>query len=1841
MEIYNRLVKNLKSSENVYAGLEEDLKVLVSPGDAVKKKLVKDFKLVLPRLIILSVEADPNTKKAIQQTFDTLKNVLIANPSIRAEPWWKDLETNIVSNIFQPKMIKGLENNDTSWVNNWSFVANLMINGAHVNGSAINALLKIVETAFKMSKKNMEIVDQAYTCWMELIEIFSLHPRVMPSKKLVGLLVKPLATTLQPKTFELKIKTWNMLVEKIGVLHEECVLTIVKPFITYMYQKGPDSLAKMHPNECIFSLEKLLSYKNIRQLYSYDIIAVLSNCVEFKLDHNEFMNLIDKIIEMIKSFEGAKYNNHLQELVKQAQKCMGKLENCNFPVEQIKRKIVSIMSVDFLWYCVEGNEIPTAFLSSLMDIDDFKNNIFMPFAKSFITKHKTQNVVETKNEDLLGVWDAICSIMMSWITKHKSVQIKDDEELIFSLIIFPLSPNMWSSAVNRLWITFCENLYKYELLTADKLISFLENQLNSSDITIPIVLESVTNLSNIDKNLIKNVIPLLESISENISNDSKQIMDVLYLVEIAIGIASKSSIFRLLNQKLHTCDQLQQHKIKTKILKLHRKLMLSGDVQDDSSSPDIEQQTKIRSSFISQSNFLHRLAKAEEKNAIKKCSLSTLFSPIDTCNEKKKENEPATNETPTKGSEVAEENVKKVLQEFQEKNEPVVQYSNSIKETIDKPSNEVEKENDGAINYHVTVPSPVLVTPSKIHVTSQPHQIKNLSPQTIPITKKSPKVVAGIKNVTPKRTTPSKCTYFDEDASDYVMVTPKQKKRVLTEHQKEVFSKRRSDIPALYQDLSQDTQNTSSYLKESENSESQKEMPYEMTPVRKETNTEKTLDEQASVTVNLTPLMNSSAKKLVFNEEEKLVITEIQSPVQKKRTQRVTRANSETSLEPKRKKRKIDNILENSDGNSSSLQPNSNALCMEENNKNNKSDSDKNITQTEMTDLTGDSKEISTNITQEMSQEVEENSIHENNCINKDNSVKSAKKRKSEPVKWTPKRCPDKPNGDSDKAKNNTIRTGSMLKKCKSNSDEKSDTELKDTTLEMSDTTKLNGENENDKIKHKRLKKNNSINVSPKVLRSKRISLKTPDSHLKKKVSITNTEVVSSEENLGSTTTDDDFNDKSPENKEHIKKESVILSEDKSNKKIEVSVIFQEEMTEIEIKTSPPGNLIDTTNENKQVCNGDKKTDIETTEREISSQDSDDIIYDSQKLDDDLESNLVKTGVELKKDKRKSLDLTLNQDAKMSKIENEDTTQMQTPVKKRNLLRPLRRKRLVKTNGNVSPTSNNLEQWLLKSGKTVVKTHLVQEMKQEDIDNTVMSDMEAEDISPVKDIAVNQTEFTSEHESNKVIESPAKPVENPSITSNESNSDKPSYILSRGVRLLSSVLENDETAKLLIASTADAGSKISSPVSMTSPMSNSRGAQMMRLAKEITPISNVRKRKSIVPLTYGENWPKGPSEEWIAHIPTPSKSPSKGLLKNTPTNETTNKKFRQFAEDNQETASTTPKKKRVSFLDPPVSRGLVYYRENNSGNLHLADIPPGEKPVWIRQGDDMIDINSSEETPTKEASKETDDLTPSCDDNKSPVSSDTAGNMELSDSSTASDEECAQLRQSVEQLECGQSEEDVLSQEKEDLGEKYDLKTLPNLKNCVQPVSELFSSMRNCDLLENELMKLGIIKVGELAFLTNPSIETLSIDKPKLPTLYKALKEYLEKQATVEEIDLTKEEEVVTNEALKKCQTDSPLKTDIYVQTCPDNIDAFSQTEMKSFKDENVQFSQEMCDCSTQHTIELQNFTAQTDESHWKWTADRIRGLLNDKSFFESLSIVFDYELIGRLAQQKALSSQN
>lgn len=113
-------------------------------------------------------------------------------------------------------------------------------------------------------------------------------------------------------------------------------------------------------------------------------------------------------------------------------------------------------------------------------------------------------------------------------------------------------------------------------------------------------------------------------------------------------------------------------------------------------------------------------------------------------------------------------------------------------------------------------------SPKKALVTLFGHDVKTMSP----VSMRGSYIAASA--VTPKSSTskspfisPRTCPNVDEDDANFVLINSKYNFDLskMSDHQKEVMRKRRSDIPALYQDLSQ-SQSNSNDLFASESSQS-------------------------------------------------------------------------------------------------------------------------------------------------------------------------------------------------------------------------------------------------------------------------------------------------------------------------------------------------------------------------------------------------------------------------------------------------------------------------------------------------------------------------------------------------------------------------------------------------------------------------------------------------------------------------------------------------------------------------------------------------------------------------------------------------------------------------------------------------------------------------------------------------------------------------------------------------------------------------------------------------------------------------------------------------------------
>lgn len=169
---------------------------------------------------------------------------------------------------------------------------------------------------------------------------------------------------------------------------------------------------------------------------------------------------------------------------------------------------------------------------------------------------------------------------------------------------------------------------------------------------------------------------------------------------------------------------------------------------------------------------------------------------------------------------------------------------------------------------------------------------------------------------------------IDGDSQDFVMIPPKSRTTPLTEHQKEQLFSRPHDIPALYQDLSQDTQSQSNSFECLISSVENKNSGHFLSPVlRLETNTYKS-DGMPKSSKNLLKIINETANKsfavekineadnvekseVVLNSEENKGLTKIDiNSVEKNTAQQHSR---EATVENNDLVEKVKTSVENKD----------------------------------------------------------------------------------------------------------------------------------------------------------------------------------------------------------------------------------------------------------------------------------------------------------------------------------------------------------------------------------------------------------------------------------------------------------------------------------------------------------------------------------------------------------------------------------------------------------------------------------------------------------------------------------------------------------------------------------------------------------------------------------------------------------------------------------------------------------------------------------------------------------------------------------------------------------------
>ncbi|BES93085.1 Hypothetical protein NTJ_05894 [Nesidiocoris tenuis] len=1454
--------------------LASDLSLFLSSDQAAPllKQRKNDSFLAVLRLFLRVVLSDsPGAYRPLAKFFDVILNVLRSKlPAFKKISRWQAFEIDFLA-IKIPKLTERFVSDD-SWAETWCFLAHILVTDGGQT-PPVNALLGVTESAFRKGKENPAFMEQAWTCWMSLIDAHRNLPTLIASRRL-GLLLKPLKACHVNSVG--RIDTWVRLVDVHLDSSEENLKKCVDPLLSALY-KSSKAMSPQLPDECADTLARLLSMAPVRRICLEVMIQLFKDVLNSNPSEDALAKTCVAFAEAVNACEDdTAAFNHWKSLIDQ---CSGSRAS--------QARCILCQKISFTrWF--DNSKINPDTLLELMEYREFREKILLPTIE---TMDKLNDVeppsVKKKKSNVFSIdWYSLCDLYISWSDKQETADTsyrpdEPDHQAIAALLLHPFQNCSWNPLIANKWQILCQICHKCHLLesTVEKIFETAAN----SSFEVQRAVDILNFICRLNSTLCSKSTGLLEKISSKIDSvELKSLNDMLYVVENVSTIPDlQPALIKLLKSVNDASNRFDDSlRIRIKVAKLTRKIEPLNSLVDAEQTNNKPQ----RPPFRTQSNFQHRLSKAEEKKKFKmSLGPNRLFSP-------------ETNKLETDGL----ENNFDSSQEKAE-NSPINPGSSPVPkmsispELIDGTSpicnNQVEgdevKDVMVAEKENLNIPTiiePLFSSSPSLHSSANKMKITNarelkvadgLSP-TIKV-----KPVAGQKSPGSLKVSTPKVSYFDDDASDCVMVAPKPKTTPLTEHQKEMMSKRRTDIPALYQDLSQDTQ-----ISADQPSSMIIENTSEPVTETQSQNISSTFDASAPITHTSIKKSCNSAKKLDFNSP--LAVVEKSSNTSKDEPVADSPGNGEKSST-----QSPEEIPE-----STVDIPASNSLPMD----------------IDAVPLDGNRQEediVSSSILETTVAE----SKNEDCPVENETPIKK-RKRKSEPNKFSPKQTRSRKNKN------------------------------------LNSSCNVSSEPKEEEVQSKKAR----LTVTA-----------APDKEFSSDISSAET-----------------ADDKSLENQEPEDKLDLPTVTSTSTAPDISSKPSQEEVTtpKSQKKTKTSGEVV--TDDSKKLTSSKKKKKL----------------FRLTPSNNKLENWLIRPDKASDKD---SLPVSTEVESVSCEAGKEPTSDLAEPLADSV---ELSSQDIVPGTQDLSTPINPLDVPLLS--KVDQGTAVVEDSEQQQIAEQPMEP----DICTAAPTIVDSNETRGQEEAARPKSTPKNEQSTPDRagpTTESPISDDIELIITspthRGKRA-SSIVRDSDKETLATENICDDWSPKRMRRSKTgsSPVNNTRlalhpaagrSAKMLRLLvasnreegsveQTVTP---VRRRESIVPQTFGENWPKGPTQDWVARIPgSPYMSPLRSTLKKTPVkDEEANRTPHGRSNDSYGSPLLSSiKKKRVKFFDPVVTTGLLTY-EDGTGALHLADVsdvpipstmlndkPVEAPPVTADQIDSIAD-SKDEVCPARENKSTPDD----------------------------------------------------------------------------------------------------------------------------------------------------------------------------------------------------------------------------------------------------------------------------
>ncbi|XP_044004006.1 telomere-associated protein RIF1 [Aphidius gifuensis] len=225
---YQLVFKSIQLLQRLYAN------ALTSTKNYVTKYHV----FLFDKIILLAYMGFAQQRKLALELLSTaLKTNLVAYMQVSSPKLWLIYKDDL-SKMYCPRMDLLIKSKEYDWATQWSLSVQILGIDLHRGGAGlINPLLGIEEKAFKSSDNRIR--KQAFLCWKILMDNFALNPTELSSNRRIKLLCIPL-TAKNSKIESLalvKLETWWHLIIKLDPKSAEFLQQVLNGFLEFCF--GP------------------------------------------------------------------------------------------------------------------------------------------------------------------------------------------------------------------------------------------------------------------------------------------------------------------------------------------------------------------------------------------------------------------------------------------------------------------------------------------------------------------------------------------------------------------------------------------------------------------------------------------------------------------------------------------------------------------------------------------------------------------------------------------------------------------------------------------------------------------------------------------------------------------------------------------------------------------------------------------------------------------------------------------------------------------------------------------------------------------------------------------------------------------------------------------------------------------------------------------------------------------------------------------------------------------------------------------------------------------------------------------------------------------------------------------------------------------------------------------------------------------------------------------------------------------------------------------------------------------------------------------------------------------